>query len=333
MEIVMERRKIEVTPGIEVSSVWAVPEQFRAGISPALVLAHGAGSDMDHPFLSFVHEALARRGILTVKFNFPYIESGRKAPDHTPRLARTWRAVTQRVRADAKPGTLFLGGKSMGGRIATNVVADGEPAAGLVLLGYPLHPAGRLDSLRAEHLSRIDCPMLFVQGSRDPLCDLPTLRAVLTQLTAPVTLHLIDEADHSFKVPKRTGKTEPDIWEEIVETIASWLSQMEAVFDAFTDSEDYTFDKTVVPLRLAQHEGEKLVSRSQAKRVAHGFERFKRVELDFIGIEEIGQAFADEMFRVFATAHPGIRITPINVSPAVAQMIRRVESATGKPLN
>ena len=106
--------------------------------------------------------------------------------------------------------------------------------------------------------------------------------------------------------------------------------QLNAVFEAFTDSEEYTFDKTVVPLRLAQHEGEKLVSRSQAKRVAHRFERFKRVELDFTGVEEIGQAFADEMFRVFAAAHPGIRVTPINTSPAVAQMIRRVVSAAGK---
>jgi hypothetical protein len=105
--------------------------------------------------------------------------------------------------------------------------------------------------------------------------------------------------------------------------------QMNVVFDEFTDSEEYTFDKTVVPLRLAQHEGEKLVSRSQAKRVAHRFERFKRVELDFTGVAEIGQAFADEMFRVFAAAHPGIRITPINTSPAVAQMIRRALSAAG----
>jgi hypothetical protein len=99
---------------------------------------------------------------------------------------------------------------------------------------------------------------------------------------------------------------------------------LQEVFDEFTDSDDHTFDKTVVPLRLAQYEGESLVSRSQAKRVAHRFERFKRVELDFSGISHIGQAFADEMFRVYASAHPEIRITPINTAPAVAQMIRRV---------
>jgi hypothetical protein len=106
--------------------------------------------------------------------------------------------------------------------------------------------------------------------------------------------------------------------------------QLKAVFNAFSDPDEYNFDKTVVPLRLAQHEGEKLVSRSQAKRVAHRFERFKRVELDFTGIEDIGQAFADEMFRVFATEHPEIRITPMNTSSAVAQMIRR---AVGAPEN
>jgi len=99
------------------------------------------------------------------------------------------------------------------------------------------------------------------------------------------------------------------------------------VFDSFTDAEEYSFDKTVVPLRLAQYEGEQLVSRSQAKRVAHRFERFKRVELDFAGVSDIGQAFADELFRVFATAHPLIRITPINTEPAVAQMIRRAVAA------
>lgn len=102
---------------------------------------------------------------------------------------------------------------------------------------------------------------------------------------------------------------------------------MREVFDAYTDPEEYTFDKTVVPLRLAQYEGEKLVSRSQAKRVAHRFERFKRVELDFAGVSDIGQAFADELFRVFAAAHPTIRITPINTEPAVAQMIRRAVAA------
>lgn len=220
--------KIEVEPGIEVSSAWAFPERFSAGKSPGLILAHGAGSDMRNPFLSFVQEALVRRGIATVKFNFPYTEAGRKAPDLPYRLARTWRSVIQRVRVDAQPGALFLGGKSMGGRIASMLTAQGEPAAGLVLLGYPLQPAGRPDALRSEHLGRITCPVLFVQGSRDRLCDLGLLRGVLATLSAPTTLHVIEEGDHSFKVPKRTGKTERQVWDDIVAAVGSWLTQTAA---------------------------------------------------------------------------------------------------------
>lgn len=104
------------------------------------------------------------------------------------------------------------------------------------------------------------------------------------------------------------------------------------VFDFFADPDEYTFDKTVVPVRLAQHEGEKLVSRSQAKRLAHRFERFKHVVLDFEGVDEIGQAFADELFRVFAAAHPDVRLIPENTSPRVADMVRRVTSAGKKPV-
>jgi uncharacterized protein len=222
----MDKRKIEVEPGIEVASVWSFPAGLAARECPTLILAHGAGSNMEHPFLSFVQETLTQRGIITVKFNFPYVEAGRKVPDHPKRLARTWRAVIEQVRAEVQPNALFLGGRSMGGRIASMVAAEGEPVSGLVLLGYPLHPAGRLDALRDKHLAHITCPMLFVQGTRDQLCDLATLRGVLALLSVPVTLHLIEEGDHSFKVPKRTGKTSPQIWAEIVGYVGSWMIGM-----------------------------------------------------------------------------------------------------------
>lgn len=217
----VERYKIEVEPGVEISSVWALPDKFSAG----LILAHGAGTDMNNRFLTFLHEASAERGILTVKFNFPYMEAGRKAPDPPQRLTDAWRAVIQRVRVEAKPALLFVGGKSMGGRIASMVVAGGERADGLILLGYPLQPAGRPQVLRSKHLARIACPVLFVQGSRDRLCDLSLLRRVLPTMPAPVTLHVIDEGDHSFKVPKRIGKTERQVWEEIAVVVASWLAR------------------------------------------------------------------------------------------------------------
>lgn len=221
----IEDHRIEVEPGVEVSSVWALPEGFAEASTPVIILAHGAGSDMRNPLLSFVHEALATRGFATVKFNFPYREAARKLPDPTPRLARTWRSVIERVRAEMRPGALVVGGHSMGGRIASMLVARDEPVAGLALLGYPLQPAGRPDVLRWEHLAHIRCPILFVQGSRDRLCDLGLLRGVLTKLCAPTTLHVIDDADHSFKVPKRSGKTQRQVWGDLVDAVESWLAQ------------------------------------------------------------------------------------------------------------
>jgi predicted alpha/beta-hydrolase family hydrolase len=222
----VEERRIDVEPGVEVSSVWAYPMQYEPGTSAGLILAHGAGTDMRSPFLTFLQEALATRGMLTVKFNFAYREAGRKVPDPPQRLMLTWRKVIERVRADAGPGALFLGGRSMGGRIASMVAAEGEPADGLVLLGYPLQPAGRPEVVRSEHLARITSPLLFVQGSQDRLCDLALLRSVLAKLSAPSTVHVIEEGDHSFKVPKRSGKTEQQVWDDIVTSTASWLKQM-----------------------------------------------------------------------------------------------------------
>lgn len=221
----IEEHRVEVEPGIEVSSVWALPEGFAAAKTPVIILAHGAGSDMRSPLLSFVHEALATCGIACVKFNFPYREAARKLPDPPQRLERAWRSVIERVRGEMRPADLVVGGHSMGGRIASMLAAHGEPVAGLVLLGYPLQPAGRPDVLRSEHLPHIACPVLFVQGSRDRLCDLAPLRGVLTTLSAPTTLHVIEEADHSFKVPKRSGKSQRQVWEDMVDAVQSWLAQ------------------------------------------------------------------------------------------------------------
>lgn len=225
MELI--RRRIEVTGDIAVSSVWAVPAGYRRPASTALVLAHGAGNDMNNPLLSFVHEALAERGVMTVKFNFPYKERGGKAPDRAPLLETTWHAVIAAVRADAQlaPARLFCGGKSMGARIASQRVANGEACAGLVFLGHPLHPPKKPEKLRADHLPHIACPMLFIQGTRDALCDLALLRGVLQRVRTPVTLHVIGGGDHSFNVPKRMGRTVSQIQQQIVDVIADFLRQ------------------------------------------------------------------------------------------------------------
>jgi uncharacterized protein len=165
------RRKITVSPETNISSIWAIPQDYDDSGRDALILAHGAGNDMNNPFLSYVHESLARQGMLSMKFNFSYKEHGRRAPDRAPVLGNTWRAMIQSVRQDAalRPRRLFLSGKSMGGRMASHLAAQGEACAGLIFLGYPLHPANNRERLRAEHLPRIRCPMLFIEGTRDPL--------------------------------------------------------------------------------------------------------------------------------------------------------------------
>jgi predicted alpha/beta-hydrolase family hydrolase len=223
-------RKIRVDTNIAVSSVWLVPDSGASRPSDAFILAHGAGNDMGNPFLSFVHRAIAEAGLLSVKFNFPYKERGGKAPDPAPRLEATFRAVLGRVREDPElaPRRVFLGGKSMGGRMASHLAAAGEDIAGLIFLGYPLHPPKRFDRMRAAHLADIRCPMLFVQGSRDPLCRLDLLQQTLDGLTAAVTLHVIEEGDHSFKVPKRAGRSEQDVWEEINGVVRRWLGEQGA---------------------------------------------------------------------------------------------------------
>ncbi len=219
---VMEERGVEVDDLRRVSSRWARPAGWAGGT--AVVLAPGAGAPMDHPFLRFMQRALAAQGFLVVSFNFPYQEAGRRAPDRAPLLQATWRTMVARVR-EVAPARLVLGGKSMGGRIAAEVVAGGVPCDGLVFLGYPLHPPGRPERLRDAPLRGLRQPLLFVQGERDRLCDLGLLRGVVADLVAPVSLHVIPEGDHSFKVPKRCGRDEAAVWAEVAAVVGAWLAE------------------------------------------------------------------------------------------------------------
>jgi predicted alpha/beta-hydrolase family hydrolase len=209
-----------------VSAVHHRPAGDAGAAAPALLLAHGAGNDMTSPILLAVAESLAFSGIHVLRFNYPYTEAGRRAPDRANVLLDATRAAADLLRdlagADAP---LFLGGKSMGGRIASHLAAEGYPCAGLVFLGYPLHPAGKTERAaeRAAHLPRIKAPMLFIQGSRDALCDLALLRPALAPLGARATLHVIEEGDHSFKVPRRTGRTTEEVWDEVAATARSFI--------------------------------------------------------------------------------------------------------------
>jgi predicted alpha/beta-hydrolase family hydrolase len=221
------REKVVVDAKGSVSVEIATPPGFRAGETPALVLAPGAGSNMANPFLASLAQELSAE-FLTARFNFPYQESGRGAPDAQRRLEATYRAVLTWLRAHTElaPGRIVAGGKSMGGRIASHLAAAGEPLAGLIFLGYPLHPPGQPERRRDSHLPAITCPMLFLQGSRDRLCDLDLLRPVLQKLKAPYRLHVIEEGDHSFKVPKRTGRSEADILAEIRDEIRRFVDEV-----------------------------------------------------------------------------------------------------------
>jgi uncharacterized protein len=193
-----ERLKIAVPELGDVSAVYARP----AGADTTLVVAHGAGAGMDHPFMVGFTRAVNDLGLATLRFNFLYMEAGKRVPDRAPVAVETWRAVFDAAAARAGADEpVWVGGKSFGGRMASMAVAEGMPAAGLVFLGYPLHPPGKPERVRAEHLAAIEVPMLFLQGTRDPFATGDVLRATLATLGDRATHHPIQDGGHSFEVP------------------------------------------------------------------------------------------------------------------------------------
>ncbi len=218
---------IPVSGNQKLSALVSVPDKFEAGKGAGVLLAHGAGNDMTNPLLAAVAEGLAERGILVCRFNFAYKEAGKRGPDPAPILEKTYRRVIAFLSGHRlyQTNVLFVGGKSMGGRIASQLVADGFTADGLIFLGYPLHPAGKPDRLRTAHWDRITCPMLFFAGTRDPLCSLPLLKAALAG-RADYRVEVIDGGDHSFKTPKEQGTTFEDIVTRIVDDAARWIATL-----------------------------------------------------------------------------------------------------------
>ena len=165
---------------------------------PLLIVGHGAGGDMTGAFLEGVGAGLMARGVACLRFNFPYKEAGRKAPDREPVLRETWTSVFEAMAREGR--AVWAGGKSLGGRIASMCAADGMPAAGLVFFGYPLHPPGKPERIRDAHLPSIRVPMLFIQGTGDPFATPDLLRATIARLGKRATLHTIEGGDHSFRV-------------------------------------------------------------------------------------------------------------------------------------
>lgn len=193
-----------------------------------LVLAHGAGADMRHKFMADVAAALVARGVSVLRYQFPYAEQGKRRPDPQPRLVATVRsAVAEGVRlAEGVP--VLAGGKSLGGRMSSHAAVDGglPHARGLVFFGFPLHPADDVGTKRAEHLPRVELPMLFLQGTRDELAELPLIHQVVGGLGPRARIHVVEDADHSFAVRKTRGHDPAGVIPGLAEATVAWAREL-----------------------------------------------------------------------------------------------------------
>jgi len=219
-----KRLQFTVENGAEVSALLMCPTDARW----LLVLAHGAGAGMAHPFLEKLAHELATAGIATFRYQFPYMEHRRRVPDSPALLTSTVSRAVETA-AQAAPGLpLLAGGKSMGGRMSSQAVAQQALPGirGLVFFGFPLHPPGRPGTQRADHLSNVTVPMLFLQGTRDEFADLTLLRPICAKQDSRATLHIIDEANHSFHVPKKSGRSDSDILRDLAQTVAAWAAKL-----------------------------------------------------------------------------------------------------------
>lgn len=208
----------------EVSAILQKPKDARW----LYVLAHGAGAGMEHHFMKETADRLAAVGVATFRFNFPYTEAGRKRPDPPAIIEKTIRSAVRAATRSAPGLPLIAGGKSMGGRLTS--VAQAREALpgvrGLAFLGFPLHALNKPSDTRAAHLGDVRVPMLFLQGTRDSLADLELLTPVCKTLGRRATLHVVEHADHSFKVPKRSGRSDKEVMDELIATFTTWAEAL-----------------------------------------------------------------------------------------------------------
>ena len=204
----------------------------RAPSAPSFgyVLAHGAGAGMRHPFLESIAQSLFDRGVATLRYEFAYMEQHKSRPDSPAVAAARVREAVARARAEWPGLPLVAGGKSFGGRMTSTAQAEEplEGVRGLAFLGFPLHPPGKPGTSRADHLFQVQVPMLFLQGTRDEFAQLDLLTGLCEKLGPRARLHLIDDGDHSFKVPKRAGRTAEQVMAELADRIAEFGSSLTA---------------------------------------------------------------------------------------------------------
>jgi len=217
---------VDISDGnaIQVSGLLETPPRARA----CYVLAHGAGAGMKHPFLAAIAAELATRGIASLRYQFPYMERGAKRPDPPPLAQAAVRAAVAAAARSLPDLPLIAGGKSFGGRMTSQAQAKAPlpGVRGLAFLGFPLHPANRPSRDRAEHLFDVHLPMLFLQGTRDALAALDQIEPVCEKLGERATLMLFENADHSFHVPARSGRTDAQLRGEILDALASWIDRV-----------------------------------------------------------------------------------------------------------
>ena len=210
--------------GETTSAIYEPPLATGRGV---FVCGHGAGGNMNDRATVATAKAMREIGLGVVRFNFLYREKGRGGPDPMPKLMACYTAVAEHARRALKPDRLIIGGRSMGGRTASMLAAEGFDAAGLLLLAYPLHPPGQHEKLRVEHLPSITIPVLCFNGTRDAFCDPTLMKNAVKKVKTRWTMHWIEEADHGFRVPKRTGRTEGDVMAEIQSATREWIEEWE----------------------------------------------------------------------------------------------------------
>ena len=226
MEPSVQQLAIDVEPKLAVSAILVHSPEARI----CLVFAHGAGAGMTHPFMASVAHGLAARHVATLRYQFPYMENGSKRPD-PPALAQTTvRAAVAEASARCRGLRLIAGGKSFGARMTSQAQAKArlEGVRGLAFFGFPLHPAGKPSVARADHLDEVGIPMLFLQGTRDKLAELGLLEPVVTRLGTRATLHLVDQGDHAFHVPARSGRTDAEVMNLMLDRFVAWAETIGA---------------------------------------------------------------------------------------------------------
>jgi uncharacterized protein len=225
-DFVPQKCKIEVGRQGAVSALLLRPREARA----CFVFAHGAGVGMIHPSMETVAIGLAERGVATLRYQFPYMEKGSKRPDPPAIAHATVRAAVALAAQSCAGLPLIAGGKSFGGRMTSQAQAKAplEGVKGLVFLGFPLHPQGQPSTERAVHLSEVNVPTLFLQGTNDALAEPDLLKPIVAGLGRRATLHLLEGADHSFHVPKRSGRTDSEVMDEALDAFAAWTGRIAA---------------------------------------------------------------------------------------------------------